>query len=267
MHVPEVTVAPDMPPGVKGMVSLRGTMIPVVDLAHFCEFEIEEEPKILIVTEYNRTTQGFLVHSVEHIRRMEWSDIKVPPAMMAHKHGGLVTAVSELEDSRIVMMIDVEKVMAETVNAEDEDLKFEGLEETKEKITVFYADDSSVARKQIEKTLDKLGVNHIGARNGDEAWQRLDDLAVQAEASNTPMHQVLSAILTDIEMPGMDGFVLTKKIKNDARFNGIPVVMHSSLSADANINIGKSVGADAYVAKFHPRELSSTIMKVLNLEE
>ena len=114
MHVPNVTHAPDMPPGVKGMVSLRGQMIPVIDLAHFCEMNVIEQPNVLIVTEFNRATQGFLVSSVEQILRMEWNEIKVPPSMLANRMGGLVTAVTELPDQRIVMVIDVEKVLAET---------------------------------------------------------------------------------------------------------------------------------------------------------
>jgi two-component system chemotaxis response regulator CheV len=267
MNVPPITQAPDMPPGVRGMISLRGSMIPVVDLAHFCDLQATEEPKILIVTEYNRYSQGFLVHSVEQILRMDWSDIKVPPPMMANRHGGLVTAVTELKDKRIVMVLDVEKVLAETMPATDEDALFENMGAAKINATVLFADDSSVARKQIARTLDQLGITHISTRNGVEAWERLKEIAVRAEALGKPVNEFINAILTDIEMPEMDGYVLTKHIKSDARFRDIPVIMHSSLSATANITIGKSIGADAYVGKFDPRELSSTFLKVLDVDE
>lgn len=186
MHLPEVTRAPDMPPGVQGMVSLRGAMIPIIDLAHFCGIEVEEPPKVLIVTEFNNHTQGFLVNSVEQIMRMEWNEIKVPPPMMAHKHGGLVTAVTELKDKRIAMVIDVEKVLAETLRLDDDLLLYEGIEKIEHSATILYADDSSVARKQIEKTLDLLGVQHMGAKNGEEAWQKLQEVAQRAEGNRLP---------------------------------------------------------------------------------
>jgi len=266
MHVPEVTRAPDMPPGVKGMVSLRGQLIPVIDLAHFCEIQARDQPKILIVTEFNRSTQGFLVSSVEQIMRMEWSEIKVPPPMMADRLGGLVTAVTELADKRIVMVIDVEKVLAETANKDEENSEFDNIDKVEGDATILYADDSSVARMQIAKTLDTLGVKHLGARNGEDAWERLQQLADQADIMQMPVSQLVRVILTDIEMPGMDGYVLTRKIKQDPRFKEIPVIMHSSLSSDTNISIGKSVGVDAYVGKFNPRELSKVLSQYIQLK-
>jgi len=259
MHVPEVTQAPDMPTGVKGMVCLRGDMIPVIDLVHFCNLNMTEEPKVLIVTEFNRKTQGFLVNSVEQILRMEWNEIKVPPTMLANRMGGLVTAVTELKDGRIVMVLDVEKVLAETAEDIDDPTQFEGVEHLDTKATILFADDSSVARKQISKTLDTLGIDYMSAKNGEEAWERMQEQAAHAKSLGVPTKDIINLILTDIEMPGMDGYVLTRKIKDDPRMKDIPVIMHSSLSADANISIGKSVGVDAYVPKFDPRELAKTI--------
>ena len=257
--MPEVTHAPNMPPGVEGMVALRGNMIPVINLAKFCGVDSDDPLNILIVTEYNKSTHGFMVSLVEQIMRMEWSDIKVPPQMMAMQHGGLVTAVSELEDGRIAMIIDVEKVLADTEGIGEDPSQFEGIDELDKQLTVLFADDSVVARKQIAGTLDKLGVRHISAKNGEEAWEKLTELAARADASHIPVYEMVNLILTDVEMPGMDGYVLTRKIKGDKRFAGIPVVMHSSLSADANISIGKNVGADVYVPKFDPQELSKAI--------
>ena len=263
IQVPEITHAPDMPVGVKGLVSLRGVMIPVIDMAHFCGMSIESPPTKLIVTEYNKTTQGLLVNSVEQILRLEWNDIKVPPSMMANRLGGLITAVTELNDKRIVMLLDVEKVLAETAGTQDDPSMFEGIERLDESATIFFADDSSVARRQIENTLERLGANYYSAKNGEEAWEKLQEIAARAEASHTPLTEMLQAIITDVEMPGMDGYVLTKYIKSDARFKGIPVLMHSSLSADANMLLGSKVGADAYIPKFDPIELSKALIPLI----
>ena len=267
MHSPQITHAPDMPPGVKGMISVRGQIIPVVDLAHFFVMQVKEPPRILIVTEFNRSTQGFLVHSVEQIHRLNWNEIKVPPPMLADRLGGLVTAVTELEDKRIVMIIDVEKILSETSGKVEDNSAFEGIERIPSNATVLYADDSSVARKQIAKTLDALGIKHISAKNGVEAWDRLMEIAERAEIMRVPTSELLQLILTDVEMPSMDGYVLTRKIKQDKRFRGIPVIMHSSLSSDSNITVGESVGVDAYVSKFDPRELVKAIAPYIKIHE
>ena len=248
-----------MRPGVEGMVSLRGTMVPIIKLSQCCKYESSEEPQILIVTEYNRHVHGFLVHSVEHILRMEWNLLKAPPAMMAYEMGGLITAVTEIEDGRIVMVLDVEKVLAETAGITDEMFHYSEIQAVDTKATVLFADDSSVARKQIQKTLDKMGVNHMSANNGTEAWRKLEEIAERADSIHVPVHQLLQVVLTDIEMPEMDGYVLTKKIKSDPRFKGVPIIMHSSLSSGTNIEMGTRIGADAYVAKFDPIEFAKVI--------
>ena len=263
LRVPEIVRAPDMPPGVEGMVSLRGVMIPVINLAHFCDVNVSSKPDALIVTEYNYNMQGFLVASVDQIIRMEWSAIKEPPAMMAHRHGGLVTAVADLQDDRIVMILDVEKILDETTGRTADPHLFEGIEKVDIPARMFFADDSSVARTQIEMTMDRLGIQHISAKNGKQAWEMLSKIAAEAEAEGLTVADKLDFILTDVEMPEMDGYVLTKKIKGDKRFNGVPVIMHSSLSAAANSNIGKSVGADAYVGKFKPRDLADVLIPIL----
>jgi two-component system, chemotaxis family, chemotaxis protein CheV len=267
MHVPQLALAPDMPPGVKGMISLRGQIIPVIDLAHYLAIQASEQSKILIVTEFNRSIQGFLVDSVERIQQLAWNDIKVPPPMIANRLGGLVTAVTELEDGRIVIIIDVEKILSDTLGKGEDNSTFDGIEKIKNTSKVLYADDSSAARNQIAKTLDALGIKHISAKNGEEAWDRLLEIAEQAKIRNVPTSELLQLVLTDIEMPGMDGYVLARKIKDDNRFNGIPVVIHSSLSANSNIAIGKSVGVDAYVSKFHPQELAKALLPFIKSHE
>lgn len=262
MSIPEITQAPDMPPSVEGMISLRGQLIPVVDLAKFCNLQMEKPPEIMIVTEYNNTMQGYMVHSVDTILRLDWNKVKTPPEMLSETMGGVVTAVTELEDNRIVMIMDVEKVLADTTQDESQDSWFKDVDASESReITIFFADDSLVARKQIARTLDHMGCTHVSANNGLEAWEKLKEIAERAESANQPVSNFIQLILTDVEMPEMDGFVLTKKIKSDIRFTGIPVIMHSSLSADSNQNMGISVGADDYVPKFDPTSLSATIEK------
>ena len=114
MRTPPITAAPDMPSSVEGMVSLRGVLVPVVDLAKYAGIPTESPRSIMIVTEYAGHTQGFLVEAVDTILRLDWSQMKVPPDMLTAELGGLVTAVTELPDSRLVMMMDVEKVLSET---------------------------------------------------------------------------------------------------------------------------------------------------------
>ncbi|MHB0984574.1 MAG: chemotaxis protein [Sulfuricella sp.] len=264
MRVPEITHAPEMPSSVEGMVSLRGVLVPVVDLVKYTGVESSTKPEIMIVTEYNGHTQGFLVDAVDTILRLDWSAMRVPPEMLAAKMGGLVTAVTELPDGRLVMMMDVEKVLSETSHYDD-DFLFTNIKPLElHDRTVFFADDSSVARNQIKRTLDVMNIRHISANNGRQAWEELQKIAAQAETARLPVTDFIQLILTDVEMPEMDGYVLTKNIKNDHRFAGIPVIMHSSLSSIANQQLGRAVGVDDYVPKFEPQKLAVILAKLLS---
>lgn len=263
MKTPPITAAPDMPKAVKGMVSLRGVLVPVVDLSEFIGMQTETPREIMIVTEYNGHTQGFLVESVDTILRLDWSKMRVPPEMLTAHMGGLVTAVTELQDGRLVMLLDVERVLSETAKYEDETVYSQIKPLGKEGLTIVYADDSSVARNQIERTLNALGIRGIAALNGLQAWQELQKLADYAEATGRQTKDVVQLVLTDVEMPEMDGYILTKNIKADARFAGIPVVMHSSLSSSSNEQLGRSVGVDEYVPKFEAQRLAETLSRRL----
>lgn len=263
MRTPAVTRAPEMPDCVEGMVSLRGKLVPVVDLAKYAGVAVTAKPEIMIVTEYNGYTQGFLVEAVDTILRLDWSAMRVPPAMIGAGKGGLVTAVTERADGQLVMMLDVEKVLAETAHLDDEVL-YNGIEAGACRgRTVFFADDSSIARKQIARTLDAMSIRHSSAMNGAQAWQALQKIAAEADAAGRPVKERLGLILTDVEMPEMDGYMLTRQIKSDPRFAGVPVLMHSSLSGDSNQQLGRSVGVDEYISKFEPAKLSQTISRLL----
>ncbi|MBV5337892.1 MAG: chemotaxis protein CheV, partial [Deltaproteobacteria bacterium] len=249
MRTPPITSAPEMPASVEGMVSLRGVLVPVVDLARYAKVTTDTPRSIMIVTEYAGHTQGFLVEGVDTILRLDWSQMRVPPEMLVAEMGGLVTAVTELPDGRLVMMMDVEKVLSETTNY-DEEAVFRNIKPLNDSsLTVFFADDSIVARKQITRTLDAMNVKYVGSINGREAWNELEKVAAYAQSSGQEITDLISLVLTDVEMPEMDGYILTKKIKTDPRFAGVPVIMHSSLSRMSNQQLGKSVGVDEYVAR------------------
>lgn len=263
MRTPPITAAPEMPAAVEGMVSLRGMLVPVVDLAKYAGMGSDSPREIMIVTEYNGHTQGFLVEGVDTILRLDWSQMRIPPDMLTANLGGLVTAVTELQGNRLVMMLDVEKVLSETSRYDDE-TQFQGIEPVAEKdVTVYFADDSSVARKQITRTLDAMGVRHVGCVNGRVAWDELKKVATYAESCGRPIRELVCLVLTDVEMPEMDGYILTKAIKSDSRFEGVPVIMHSSLSGMSNQQLGRSVGVDEYVPKFEPQRLSQTLARLI----
>lgn len=263
MRIPAITRAPEMPKAVEGMVSLRGVLVPVIDLAKYIGIETGSKPDIMIVTEYNGHTQGFLVRAVDNILRLDWSAMRVPPQMLVAEMGGLVTAITELKDGRLVMMLDVEKVLSETGHFDSDETIFKSVQPLGKDRTVFFADDSSVARNQITRTLDAMQVKHISAINGRQAWDELLKLADYADAANRPLKEMVNVILTDVEMPEMDGYMLTRKIKSDKRFAGIPVLMHSSLSSTSNEQMGKAVGVDEYVPKFEAQKLAQTLARLL----
>ena len=263
MRTPPIAAAPEMPHAVQGMVSLRGNLVPVVDLAGYIGMHPDTPREIMIVTEYNGKTQGFLVESVDTILRLDWAQMRVPPQMLTSNLGGLVTAVTELADGCLVMMLDVERVLAET-DKEDDAITFNGISALgRDDLTILFADDSSVARGQIQRTLAALGVKHISAVNGQAAWTELQRIAALAESTGRHVRDFVQLVLTDVEMPEMDGYLLTKNIKADPRLAGIPVIMHSSLSSMSNQQLGRSVGVDEYVPKFEPRRLAETLGRLL----
>lgn len=264
MRTRPITSAPEMPSAVEGMVSLRGILVPVVDLAKYACVSADSPRDIMIVTEYNGHTQGFLVENVDTILRLDWSQMRVPPEMLRAQMGGLVTAVTELADGRLVMMMDVEKVLSETTHYDDKFL-FKDIQPLDvSDVTVLFADDSSVARKQIERTLDALGVKYFAAINGRDAWDEMERAAAYAVSSGRKVRDLVTLVLTDVEMPEMDGYILTKRIKSDPRFHGIPVIMHSSLSGMSNQQLGRSVGVDEYVPKFEPQRLAEVLGRLLH---
>ncbi|MDZ4201752.1 MAG: chemotaxis protein [Gallionella sp.] len=256
----KITRTPNMPSGVDGIVSLRGHVMPVLNLASFMGISVEERHQTMLVAEFNRHILGFLVKGVDRIIRVDWDKVRPTEGMLSDR-GALITAITELSDGTLISILDVEQILA---NAFGEGVvgSVERVESDRD-LCVFYADDSLVARRKIGEVLDKMGVKHIQANNGREAWDRLKAMADSAQSSGASLHDQIQVILTDAEMPEMDGYVLTQNVKNDRRFEGIPVVMHSSLSSDANRAMGKRVGVDYYVPKFDSLILSETLRPLL----
>ncbi len=262
MTVPELINIPESLPSHAGVANIRGKSVPVIDLNHYCGFPASSAPGILIVTEFNCATQGFLVNEVDNIMQLDWRDIVEPPELVSRSHGNVLTAMSRLEDDRILLLLDVEKVLADTLYVRGDMNEVPvGLPDSGK--FVFFADDSKVARRQVEMMLNQMGLAHQSANNGVEAWDNLQALADRSEASGQPLSDTLSAIITDVEMPYMDGYVLTSMIKKDSRFDGISVMMHSSLSAAENKRLGMKVGADAYIAKLVPKEFKRALNSLI----
>jgi two-component system chemotaxis response regulator CheV len=260
-QTPKITKTPNMPPGVEGVISLRGNIIPVISLARFvCSSDHPGGEETMIVTEFSKHTQGFLVHSVDRIIRVDWNRVRAPESMLAGNQA-LITAITELEDGKLVSILDVEQILSSVIGESVvPDIPAVAVDQEK---FMFFVDDSMVARREIISVLDKLSVKYHQATNGAEAWEKLQNLAARYQNEGQGLSDVLKLILVDAEMPEMDGYVLTKHIKSDMRFQGIPVVMHSSLSSNANRAMGSSVGVDAYVAKFDPFVLAETISPFL----
>lgn len=259
-HAGKITRTPNMPGGVDGIVSLRGHVMPVLNLAKFMGIKEQMPHQTMMVAEYNTHILGFLVKEVDRIIRVDWDKVRPTEGMLSDK-GALITAITNLEDGSLVSILDVEQILSDAFG-EAIVGNVERVESGHE-LCVFFADDSMVARRKIAEVLDKMGVKHIQANNGQEAWDRLRTMADAAQHTGQDMRDQMQVILTDAEMPAMDGYVLTQNIKNDKRFEGIPVVMHSSLSSDANRAMGKRVGVDYYVPKFDSMVLSATLRPLL----
>ncbi len=259
---PFITKSPNMPLGVEGLISLRGNVIPVLSLAKVIGIARPGQPLggSMMVTEYSKRTLGFLVQEVDRIIRVDWDKVRQPDNMLATSNS-FITAITDLPDGKLVSILDVETILAQTFGEAPVGV-ITPIEKGTE-VNVFFVDDSAVARKKIAEVMDKLGVHHKHALNGLEAWTRLEGMAAHAHQQKRHLCDELTMILVDAEMPEMDGYVLTRNIKSDPRFDGIPVVMHSSLSSEANRSMGKSVGVDAYVAKFDAEVLADTLRPYL----
>jgi two-component system chemotaxis response regulator CheV len=264
--MPEVTVMVNAPPSVMGIANIRGQMIPVINMAQITGCNPTKGLGILLVTEFARTTQAFAVEEVNEIVRLGWKHVLSAEG----NGGGLVTSIARLdgdaENTRLAQVLDVEQILRDVFPEQHKGVG-DGSKVTRLTLppgtVVLAADDSAVARMMIEEGLKAMGVPYIMTKTGKEAWERLQSISDQATSEGKSIRDKVALVLTDLEMPEMDGFTLTRNIKQDVRFAKIPVVIHSSLTGTTNEGHVKSVGADAYIAKFQADELASTIANVL----
>lgn len=259
LQCPKLTEIPQRNPIVRGIAHIRGGTISVMDM----NLAMGNAPLeninscFVIISEYNMAVQGFLVKAVEKIVNLNWENIHPPPKGTGK--GSYLTAVTEV-DNKIVEIIDVEKILSE-VSPMQEDVP-ESLirEETVQsasarELAVLIADDSSVARKQIKRCVEKLGVKTHLVADGRQALEHLRELVDKGE-SITDRYVML---ISDIEMPEMDGYTLTASIKEDPRMKGLHILLHTSLSGIFNEAMVKRVGADDFLAKFKPDRLAELV--------
>ncbi len=262
LQCPKLTIMPRSSPVVRGVANIRGGTIPILDLSMATGKKPLQDLKnsFVIITEYNTKVQGFLVHSVERIVNMNWEEIHPPPKGAGRDH--YLTAVTRL-DQQLVEIIDVEKILAEVaptsevISAGVVDVETQGKAVSKH---VLIVDDSSVARKQVTRCLQTVGVEVTALNDGRQA---LDYLRKMADEGRHPGEELLM-LISDIEMPEMDGYTLTAEIRGDARMQKLHILLHTSLSGVFNQAMVKKVGADDFLPKFRPDDLASRVVERIN---
>lgn len=264
----EVTPVPNSPDEVEGVFIPRDKLISVIDLHKVINTSHKKTGKeIFIICEFNRMHVAFHVTKVKGIQRISWSDISDPPSV-ANGNGtdavGLATGVAKIND-RIIIIMDFEKIVS-TLNR-DAGLDVNGLDKLARPSAaignkhIVVADDSKFLNKMITDSLSSIGFNNIiSFSNGQDAWDYVQSFRDKGDDIN----KYIACIISDIEMPKMDGHRLTKLIKDDKIFRRIPVLLFSSLINEQMIAKGKSVGADGQFSKPQIKELISYLTQILS---
>lgn len=262
VRLPTLREIPQRHPHVKGVVSLRGQTIPVIDLAQAIGMRAQtvDENSTLIVTEYNRSIQAFLVAGVERIINLNWEAIQPPPSSAGRQH--YLTAITRFED-QIIEIIDVEKVLSEIVPMDTtipEDKLLDPLLQGIAGREVLIIDDSMVALKQLTEALTQMGLVIHKATDGLKGLRQLQAWADEGQV----LTDKLLMVFTDAEMPEMDGYRLTTEIRQDPRLRDLYVVMHTSLSGSFNAAMVEKVGCDNFLSKFQPDKLVEVVLDRLS---
>ncbi|MFM5819943.1 chemotaxis protein CheV [Aeromonas sanarellii] len=260
LQCPPLTVMPKLNSCIRGVAHIRGQTISVIDLSMAMgKRPIQDLSKcFIIISEYNRSIQGFLVHSVERIINMNWESILPPP-----KGAGRInymTAVTEV-DGELVEILDVERILNEISPVSTEvsaELVEASVEHNPLGRPVLVADDSSVARKQVQRALEAIGVQCVLAKDGREALNMLLEMS-----RNGPIKDQVALVISDIEMPEMDGYTFTAEIRNNPALKDLHVILHTSLSGVFNQAMVQKVGANNFIAKFQPDELAKAVQGAL----
>lgn len=260
---PRLTQIPRSDYTVLGVAELRGKTMPVIDLSLAIGRSGVDKGagnslsgRKVIVSEFNRTTQGFLVNGVERIIISDWKDVLPPPAGLAH---GYITGVIRGDDNSLVQIIDVEKVLGQVATtdfsgAQGQEITPE-IKEYLESRKVLVVDDSSVARHQTARTLDELGIPYLLAKDGREALEVIHNTAATGE---------IPVVISDIEMPEMDGYQLTRELRADNRYHNLYILLHTSLDGQVNSEQAQAAGANKTLTKFIPELLAAEVIKGLN---
>ena len=268
--MPTLTKVPDMPVYAEALAEVRGEVIPVVDLGKWMKVSPPASMDIrlkVIVLEMLGTTVGMIVHEVERIRRINWDQIKPPPALLQAKHGGRVTGVTKIDDESdsLLLILDLESVISEMgglIQTSEVALgEIERVGKKKMKGTVLIVDDSSVARKILKDTLENTGLHVLEAVDGKKALEILEDFL--ARIGQQPITDFIQLVISDVEMPEMDGLTFTRKMKNNPKLAMLPVMINTSLSGEENKEKASRVGADGYMVKFDVAKLLHEVARFL----
>ncbi len=262
IQCPKLTTVPHSHYAVRGMANMRGKTITVIDLAMAIgqNRSLDLASSFVIITEYNRNTQGFLVAGVERIVNLNWDGIKPPPKGTGNTY---MTAVTEV-DKKLIEIIDVEKVLSEIIGV-NETVSAETIGQSQEESHpdkphhILIVDDSSVARNQIKHTLDQVGLKSTMVKNGREGYDLLKSL-VESGQKITDHFQV---VICDVEMPEMDGYTFTRSVRENPQLADLHIILHTSLSGVFNEALVKKVGANQFISKFNPTELANAVLDQL----
>ncbi len=260
---PRLSRLPGSHPHICGVADIRGHIIPVIDLQQAIGAQNlgESAAAHVVVAEFNRSVQGFLVSHVDRIVHVDVAQLQPPPLAAAE---GYLTAITRFND-QLVEIIDVEKVLAEVNGghpALDQRIREQAQSLPATGLKILVADDSRVARNQIERVLGEMGIEAITVADGREALHQL-----QVLAEGGPINEKLLMVLSDVEMPHMDGYTLTTEIRRNPRLRDLYVILHSSLSGVFNNAMVQKVGADRFIAKFGADELAQAVLERLRLAQ
>ncbi|MBQ0724266.1 MAG: chemotaxis protein CheV [Cycloclasticus sp.] len=259
---PKLTKIPGGNDVVRGVCQLRGKDIPVIDMSMAIgEPAInDDQNSFVIITEFNRSVQGFLVAGVDRIVNLYWQDIKPPPNGI--EHGGYVTALTEVDDE-YVLIIDVEKILSEVASG-PEGVSSEIIDRRiKKKGHALVVDDSIVAQNQVKRVLDDLGMDYTVANDGQEGL----DVIKKWVADGVDVPSFLTLVISDVEMPRMDGYTLVTEVRKIPALEGLYVMLHTSLSGVFNETMVQRVGADIFMAKYKPDELAKVVQERMRIEQ
>jgi two-component system chemotaxis response regulator CheV len=249
LKTPQIVPLPRQSPLVKGIVSVRGEIMPIINLARSVGVDEDDSlDSMTIVTEFNNQVQALLVSSVERIRDVNWSDVSPPPKSSRTNQ---VTSIVTTGDG-IVNVLDLESIVEPIQNLKTEasHIATESLSSMK---PILVADDSRTAQRVICNCIEKMGGKTLVFENGQDVWDHLSKPNVSVDD--------YALLISDIEMPKLDGYTLTSKIKSSPLMKQLKVILHSSLSGNFNESISKSVGADMSLSKFNADNLQDILIQ------